>query len=336
VELTVQRIGPDYACVYGGIRLTFSRIHESREDISGMLQVELRGYGGREDGDLFDGRVILTGSNSKRDAAAACRTRVGEFEDWGGLIEKACIVVRRAWSIGTPFVDLAVGAVTHTESPPLLDPFWCANEHAILFGDGGSGKSLIALAHAALLASGTSAWGCTVHGGPHNVGYVDFEDDEENFRLRLAQISAPLGIPRPQVWYKRGETSLVAMVDGLARACAELSLDGLIFDHVGIACTGEPETAAAANDYFRALRQLPIRWSINIAHQPKDKARSEQPYGSVYWWNNARSIWRVVAGRRITARSRRRPRLPSDTERTRSSSSGVRPRGARTSGSTPP
>jgi len=295
MEVEVQRIGPDYVVRHEqGIVLTFSRLHESKEDIVGMLEIKLQNYAGRDDGVLFDSRIILTGPRSKSDAANACSKRVGEFTLWSDLVERACIEVRRGLAMGNPWVDLGNGELA-PKPPPLIAPLWMRNEHAILFGDGGSGKSKMTLLFATLLSAGIDGAGLEVP-APQRVGVVDFEDDEDTFRWRLNAIARGLGLEqRPQVFYKRGDATMTGMADGLSRSIAELGIDGIIVDSVGVACGAEPEAAQAANEYFRVLRSLPIKWSISIAHQTKDKAKAMEPFGSIFWKNGARNIWKAVA-----------------------------------------
>jgi hypothetical protein len=277
-----------------GIHFQFSRVIERGEDIYGMLQIATLGFPGHADGVIFDDRIILTGERSKPACAKTCARRIPEWPSWPDLIDDACRLVRRNLALGEPFVDLAEGDVEPVP-PWLIEPFMRQDEHALLFGTGGTGKSTVALALMACLSVGVSRWGFTV-GEIAKVGYVDFEDSEDNLRRRLEALRQGLELPtRPSVFYKRGESSLAACAESLGRQCAERDIEGLVIDSAGMACGAEPEAADSANGYFRALRGLPIRWSLTIAHQPKDKERSMMPFGSVFWWNNPRMIWKATA-----------------------------------------
>ena len=54
--------------------------------------------------------------------------------------------------------------------------------------------------------------------------------------------------------------------------------------------TARPETADAAQRYFRALRQLRVG-SLNLAHITKGEGNDKRPFGSTFWFNGARSVW---------------------------------------------
>lgn len=67
----------------------------------------------------------------------------------------------------------------------LFGNFWSEGELALLFGDVGSGKSLLALQLAAAIAEGTPYLGYTNQCGPKKVLYIDFEHDESEAVARL-------------------------------------------------------------------------------------------------------------------------------------------------------
>ena len=285
MELEYKRRGPDHIVLTDAhIFFQFSRMHEGHDgEVIGMLRIFLLGFPGEKDRDLYDGKIILTGPQSKAGAARQCATRCAGFTGWPELVDEACKKVRRVIADGEPFIDLADGE-PEAEAPYLLRPLWRLDEHGVLFGAGGTAKSTLCLAWAMALTNGSEHWALQV-GEPQTVGYLDFEDSEANFRRRLGALATGMGIARPTVWYKRGEASLAGMADSLSRQCADLGITGLVIDHAAMACGTEPESAEAANSYFRALRSLPISWSWTIAHQPKDKERAMDPYGSVFWRN---------------------------------------------------
>ena len=67
----------------------------------------------------------------------------------------------------------------------------------------------------------------------------------------------------------------------------------VIVDSAAMA-TGEPESADATAQYFRALAGLDTT-SLTIAHIAKaDNQRA--PFGSIFWRNSPRSIYRAHSG----------------------------------------
>lgn len=288
------RKGPDWALLTDlGLHFRFSKLREDHGEEVGMLRVYSVDYPGREDGTLFNGKVILSGPRSKADVVKSCQIRCPSFGGWLDLVDGACDRMLGIRADGEPFVDLSLGDVAPV-APWLLEPLMRCDEHTLIFGPGGSGKSTIALVVGLALAAGIGdKWDMAGVGTSQRVGYLDYEDSEDNFKRRLRALAAGAKVACPPLLYKRGEASLTLSADSLGRQCADMGLTGLIIDSAGLACGAEPERADSANAYFRALRGLPISWSLTIAHQPKDKENSGYPFGSIFWWNNPRMIWKL-------------------------------------------
>lgn len=296
------RKGPDHVLATDlGIWLRFSRLREEHGEDVAILRVYTIDYPGLPDRDLFVGKIILLGPRSKADAAKLCEQRCRTFTDWLDLLDDACKRLLAVKADGEPWIDLSVGEV-ESEPPWLLEPMLRTDEPAILYGSGGSGKSTVGLAWAMLLASDSpELWGFKrpVEKGqtaPRRevVGYLDFEDSPNTFRRRLRWLAAGAGIPVPKLHYKRGEASVPASAEALGRQIADLGITGLVVDSAGYACGGEPERSESALNYWRAMRSLPISWSLTIAHQPKDKENSSYPFGSIMWWNGCRACWKLT------------------------------------------
>src|SRR4029453_17384318 len=66
-----------------------------------------------------------------------------------------------------------------------------------------------------------------------------------------------------------------------------------IFDSIGYGTQGAPESAEAAMDYCRALRQLQIGAYLPAHITKSGDANDQRPFGSVFWHNSARSTWNV-------------------------------------------
>jgi hypothetical protein len=65
----------------------------------------------------------------------------------------------------------------------------------------------------------------------------------------------------------------------------------LICDSLGFAADGTPESAEAATNYYKALRELPPIGSLHLAHISKAEEGDKKPFGSVFWANGARATW---------------------------------------------
>ena len=113
---------------------------------------------------------------------------------------------------------------------------------SILFGDGGTGKSYIALYVAGRIAEQDIS-----------VALFDWELAGEDHRDRLERLFSD-GMPR--VLYCRCERPLVYEVDRLRRIVRDKGVQYAVYDSVAFASDGPPEAAEVAGRYFRAVRQI--------------------------------------------------------------------------------
>jgi hypothetical protein len=96
-----------------------------------------------------------------------------------------------------------------------------------------------------------------------------------------------------KLWYFRCEKALVRDADRLRREAATRQLEYLIFDSVGFATEGPPESAEAALGYFQAIRTFGPIGSLHLAHINKTDGAEQKPFGSAFWHNSARATWFV-------------------------------------------
>ena len=178
-------------------------------------------------------------------------------------------------------------------------PFPILRRHpAILFGDGGTGKSTLGLYFAGELER-------------HGVStlYLDWELDEHDHRRQLEKL---FGDDLSDVKYRRCDRALIIEAENIAEQVRECGIDYVICDSVAFACDGPPESAEVAQRYFRALRQLKVG-SLNLAHVTKGENSDKRPFGSTFWFNGCRAAWYARA-RRSRGQRRQHPRRPVPPE----------------------
>lgn len=146
----------------------------------------------------------------------------------------------------------------------------------ILFGDGGSVKSTIALYLAGLLAR-----------RGFTVAYFDWELDEGEHRLNLEKL---FGDAMPKLLYARCERALVHEAERLRRIVRQEGVDFAVYDSIAFACDGPPEAAEVAVRYHQAVRQINVG-SLHVAHITKGEHGDQKPFGSAFWHNMARDTW---------------------------------------------
>ena len=283
---TVKRIGETYYVNWEQSRLVFeySRLHDARDTLSAEVQISHL-----ELGPLHWSRINL--------ASASGRQTVGKSledshpgEQWRAMLDRSCQLVAREYRKGEPAV--ALEATLPSEHRWLVEPWIPLGEITVLFGDGGAGKSLLALA---LGVSGVLGHGL---GGPWRVAdvshvlYLDWESDRQTHAERLWALTAGLEqTPPGAILHRR---LLRPLTDELASVKGDVDRhhpDLIVADSLGAACGPEPETADAAVRTLMGLRELPAT-KLVIAHVSKasaDQSRS-RPFGSVYVNNLARSV----------------------------------------------
>jgi hypothetical protein len=182
-------------------------------------------------------------------------------------------------------VDVPVSEDTQVTYWP-IDPLppVILDEVTVWFGDGGVGKSYLALYAAGSLAA-----------QGFRVLYADWEMSrgrhghrlKELFGFGLAQV--PDG-----VFYVSCESPLVQLGQDLIHQIAKHRIDFVIVDSVARACHGDAERNEVATTYLGTARGLGVG-SLHIAHVTKSTAQTaDKPFGSVFWHNGARETWSVL------------------------------------------
>lgn len=191
--------------------------------------------------------------------------------------------------------------------PFLLEPFIASSGVSVFYGEGGTGKSLIALALAVAIAADYPIFGqYPQQAGP--VVYFDYEDDNSVHEERLTAILRSQDIKLKHPIYHR---SLVAKVSqsqaSMRRSISERGAVLSILDSIGMGRGGNANTAEDTVRMFRALRSLDVP-TLAIDHVNKEDKRSGEvisPYGSVYTINSARMLWGAVAAPNLTTATKK-------------------------------
>ena len=280
-----SRVGEGHyrlALLREGIMLDVKRLRwESRGELHGLLVVAADHLKGAKtvDGNLSVGTFNLTSVSARTTRAKelAARAKSGDELDWAGLLEELCQRVIVAEEKGEP-----IKLLRDVQVPPdadhgqtLISGFPILQNHpSILFGDGGTGKSTLALFFAGELER-------------HGVStlYLDWELDQVDHRRQLERLFGP---DMPDVKYKRCERPLAIESETIGQQIQECGIDFVVCDSVVGACDGPPESAEVVQRYFRALRQLRVG-SLSIAHITKGENADRRPFGSTFWFNFVRA-----------------------------------------------
>jgi AAA domain len=261
------------------------RVHRDHQELKGELSVACDIPGARTvAGVLSTGDLNLSSARAKADRAKllADRARTGDAIDWTAYVEEFCLHVFQADGAGTPPLQLHEAPLPEPDALLDVAGLRLLKYHpTILFGDGGTGKSYLALYVLGQLAAG---------GLP--VLYLDWELDASEHRARLERLY-PDG-PPTLITYLHCVGPLVHELDRIRDVIDAHRIRYVLIDSVGFACDGPPEASESALKYLRATRSLGVG-SLHLAHVSKADTGDQKPFGSAFWANGARMTWFIQA-----------------------------------------
>ena len=164
----------------------------------------------------------------------------------------------------------------------------------MLYGEGGSGKSYLALIMCLAITFGITIAGLSPKKG--RVMYLDYETSQGIIEGRLRKLarSLDLGLDDPMVLYYRGTQTMVRDAQSIKANILNNHIDHLVIDSASLAVGGKLEDTEAVGAFFAALRTIGISSTL-ITHVAKNTSRAgATPFGSTYWRNFTRSEWQVI------------------------------------------
>lgn len=164
----------------------------------------------------------------------------------------------------------------------------------LLYGDGGQGKSFLALALASCVAMGRPF--ATVGTKQTGVLMLDWELDLEEHSRRAYRIARGLGLDRPPggLFYLRSTGSFGQTIAQLKQFIMIRGIGLLIVDSFGAACGGNPEAAEFVISFMASALRAAQVTVLALDHQAKTQEGQQYthktPFGSAYKFNLARSV----------------------------------------------
>ena len=182
----------------------------------------------------------------------------------------------------------------------LIKPFILSDGVSLLFGPGGTGKSMLALAMALAVVSGRAMFGRppAVTG---NVIYLDYEDSLRTHEARMRSLMVGMGLDDDDlehtIFHLKPTQSVARMRRDLLGLIREHQPALIIVDSVGLARGGDAMGSEDTIRLFGTLASLSIP-VLGIDHMTKEDVRGGKmvtPYGSIYTVNSVRLAWSVKA-----------------------------------------
>ena len=217
-------------------------------------------------------------SSAARAALAKSMKAQAPDVDWTEILEQLAFYTLEWLRQGEPTEEIWT---TEEIQPPeyLLYPIMPSNQPTLIYGDGGVGKSLLALMFSLVIEL---PW----HDNPFrlrtlerttNVLYLDWETDRQETAWRLKCLQRGLGLPDIWINYRRCTLPLADDIEGIRKALSGSNV--IVVDSVGAACGGDLNSAEVAIRFFGALRQLDVT-SLLISHISKDQlSKKKTAYG---------------------------------------------------------
>jgi hypothetical protein len=269
-------------------------------------------------------------AESARDKAASVKlvelpglSEGGDFRDWmrnGGTKEEL-----RRLAAETPEVSPSLPPIQNDSDTPRAGPGFVSFgsmerpsderpfvvKHlvpqrfpTIIFGDGGTAKSLLGASLILDIARGAEQWlGQEIDLRRVPCGYVDFELDQQEQSRRMYQLSEGVGLGKPpdNLYYLcAAGYSAGKVLDKTLEDSKRLGIEVVLLDSLGFALDGDAE---ASRDVLRFFRRYldPFRGAgvtlIIVDHQAKLQGKEayhqKSPFGSVYKRNSTRSVIQV-------------------------------------------
>ena len=178
-------------------------------------------------------------------------------------------------------------------------PFIPENEFSIVFGEGGSGKSLLALlTYICISVPYTdNPYGLDIRKTYPGL-YLDWESSAARTRYNIRKIVAGAQIDPPTFHYLHMSRSLADSIDQVENAAAKIGGVGfVILDSLGAAAGGDLNSTEPAFKLIHAVRELNRAgisvWAIAHTAKNQDPKQKRTVYGSVYYTNEARTVWEL-------------------------------------------
>ena len=225
------------------------------------------------------------------------RERLAE-PDWGRILDS--VVNRTVEKIRTPYTIIDAMQLPDAPSEWVIPSLVEHNQASIIFGDGGSGKSYLALAIILTLQLNTDKILGVFPSRPYKTLYLDWETDGGTQKTRVNQILQGAELPTDNIILPylnfKAVGSLPTVAKSLAKTIKKEGIEFVLIDSAGMAAGAEPEKADTAIQFFRGLGKLNVT-ALIISHNTKGEDKSGKPFGSVYWHNAARSTIEVKSAK---------------------------------------
>jgi len=210
--------------------------------------------------------------------------------NWSSAIEQISEHVTWKLRQGEPIVT--VGDKPFRTSPQYrVYPIIPEQRVAVLYGEGGSVKSLLSLMMGVSVQTGWDPLGFKPVQG--NVLLLDWETYDEDVNDRLLALAHGMGfIDVPIINYRYCSRPLLEDWSEICEQVSELNIELIIVDSAVAAVGGDAQGEGAPTQMLNRLRELKLS-TLLISHESKKPEDKKSPFGSTFWRDRPRNVWSV-------------------------------------------
>ena len=208
------------------------------------------------------------------------------------ILEDAANLVVHFLERGEPILDIG-GDAKIVNPSYLVEPLVYKGLPNILYGEGGTIKSIVALTCCILCKLGLKENPFEFKIQPAIPLFLDYEFEPDVTENRIVRICNGLGSDKVTIKYRRCRVPLMNEIDKIQDLVETNNINFLVIDSLGMAAgTDSLKEAKSATDFFSSLGQLKCS-SLIIAHPPKSNGEPghSSPYGTAFFSYLARNVW---------------------------------------------
>ena len=293
-EPRVQRLANTFLLHWPSIHMGIqvSRIQEHSERTTAEFWVLTYDDEGGSQTVLRGERYNLVAPRAKKDIAQRIAHRFQQDSYfWETIIESAFETILEEFRSGEP-VENITGDRVRLQNKFRVYPLLLEQQPNVIFGKGGSGKSLIAT-YISVVVDTPPLHTPVFRSESGGVLYLDWETDVVEFQNRVAAIKNGLDIPPSvgtSIKYLRMTQPLETEIDRLQSIVMDEKVNLIVVDSMEMAIQGNSNESMPVSGLYASLRTLGTT-SLIVDHLNK----SGEWVGNEYKRNFARNAWRIAA-----------------------------------------
>lgn len=288
-EFEVEKLPLGYRLSWNGIAFKCTNIKVKSDECTMHLEITTSMPVSSEI--VYQGKFNLYSERATTELIKKCEKIIPQKDyglNWEAIIQqwkkRLYLLIRE----GNPVEEIDTSQIQSTYSY-LINPFIIKDTINLIYGEGGTGKSTIALCFAMLPHSEKLQQDMHVSVKPFNTLYLDYENNKIVLQNVLKLLYNSYGIST-KIKYRTCHVPLQIEFENIANIISEHDIDLIIIDSLAPAAGATFETEEIIS-FYQALQKLE-KTILLIGHTPKDTT-NDTVYGSVFFHNLARNVWQL-------------------------------------------